>query len=218
MSESKTVDDLPDKHLQIFLHPYLFEEDVIDMPDYVEIIKPNISGFNRKINSTIKKIEKICTGLNEEHLKYSLLISPIVAFLYSGREIYGILALNPNDDKIHIEIICTNKSDYKYIGTYLLNIVNEIGIQLKKNIISLDSVEQAIPFYEKMGFTKIVNNTTPMIKPIETTKMLSVKNTLSLRRSNRRKSLRTKSLGGGKYNKTKKQRKAYTRNITTNDY
>ena len=191
MSEEKTVDDLPNKHLQFFIHPYLFEgntENVLDyMPDYVEIIKPSIGSFNRKINSSLKKIESMCVGLNEEHLKYSLMISPIVVYLYSNKKIHGILALNPTDDKIHIEIVCTNKQQYKYIGTFLLEVVNEVGNKLGKNIISLDAVEQAIPFYEKMGFTKIVNNTTPMHKPISKRTLRTVRNILSLRRSRRTK-------------------------------
>ncbi len=182
------IDDIPNKHIQIFLHPYLFEGSLDGLPGYFEIIEPGVTGFNNKITRQIKKIETMCDGLDEEHLKYSLMTCQMVLFFYSGKEIHGIMGLNANEDKLHIEIVCTNNTLYKGIGTFLIDVANEIAVIMNKTVLTLDSVKNAVPFYQKMGFKDIKRNTIPMDKIVVKKPLKALENTLFLRRSRRGKS------------------------------
>lgn len=182
------IDDIPNKHIQIFLHPYLFEGSLNGLPGYFEIIEPGVTGFNNKITRQIKKIETLCDGLDEEHLKYSLMTCQMVLFFYSGKEIHGIMGLNANEDKLHIEIVCTNNTLYKGIGTFLIDVANEIAVIMNKTVLTLDSVKNAVPFYQKMGFKDIKRNTIPMDKIVVKKPLKALENTLFLRRSRRGKS------------------------------
>jgi hypothetical protein len=113
----------------------------------------------------------------------------IVLFFYSGKAIHGIMGLNANEDKLHIEIVCTNNTLYKGIGTYLIDVANEIAVIMNKTVLTLDSVKRAVPFYEKMGFKDVKRNTIPMDKIVVKKPLKAIDNTLFLRRSRRGKSV-----------------------------
>ena len=180
------------KHLQIYLHPYLFNDELDNLPPYMEIIKSDdVKIFNNKIKNSFGAITGMCSGLNKEHLKYTLLTSAIMIYFYSQNKLLGMVALNSEDDKMHIETICTNTKSVSGAGRFLMDMVNYIGTRLGKSKITLDAVDQAIPFYEKLNFTKtgekdVEKNTTPMKIEIKPVSLESVPNMLSLRKSMRK--------------------------------
>ena len=180
------------KHLQIYLHPYLFNDELDNLPPYMEIIKSDdVKFFNNQIKKSFGSITGMCSVLNKEHLKYTLLTSAIMIYFYSQNKLLGMVALNSEDDKIHIETICTNTKSVSGAGRFLMDMVNYIGTRLGKSKITLDAVDQAIPFYEKLNFTKtgekdVEKNTTPMKIEIKPVSLESVPNMLSLRKSMRK--------------------------------
>ena len=181
------VSDMPSKSIQIFLHPYLFEGNLEGMPDYIEVVAPEMGVFNAQIVKHMNAIERMCSGLNEEHIKYALMTSFMIVFLYSNKTVQGIMALNSEEDKLHVDIICTNSLQYKNTGTYLMNVANEIAIKLNKTTITLDAVEQAVPFYGRLGFTRVESQTIPMQKVVEQKPLQPLANTIAYRRSVRNK-------------------------------
>ena len=180
------------KHLQIYLHPYLFNDELDNLPPYMEIIKSDdVKIFNNKIKNSFRSITGMCSGLHAEHIKGSMMTSAMIIYFYSQNKLLGMVALNLEDDKIHIETICTNTKSVSGAGRFLMDTVNYIGTRVGKNKITLDAVDQAIPFYEKLNFTKtgekdVEKNTTPMEIEIKSVSLESVPNMLSLRKSMRK--------------------------------
>ena len=189
------------KHLQIYLHPYMFSDELDNLPPYMEIVKSDdVKIFNNKIKNSFSAITGMCSGLNTEHLKYTLLTSGMIIFFYSQHKLLGMVALILEDDKMHIETICTNTKSVSGAGRFLMDTVNYIGSRLGKNKITLDAVDQAIPFYEKLNFTSgekdVEKNTTPMEIEIKPVSLESVPNMLSLRKSMRKSMQKSRSAKG----------------------
>jgi hypothetical protein len=179
------------KHLQIYLHPYMFSDELDNLPPYMEIVKPDdVKIFNNKIKNSFSAITGMCSGLNTDYLKYNLLTSTMIIYFYSQRKLLGMIALILEDDNMHIETICTNTKSVSGAGRFLMDTVNYIGSRLGKNKITLDAIDQAIPFYEKLNFTSgekdFEKNTTPMEIEIKPVSLESVPNMLSLRKSMRK--------------------------------
>ncbi len=184
---STPIDDIPGKHIQIYLHPYLFQGNLGRFPIFYEIFSPEQGAFNRKMlfRVTQARLLDMCNGLNEKRLEHELLTCGIVVFFYTFNKIQGIMGLNVVDDKLHIELICTNNKIYKGIGTYLIDVANEIALKLNKPVLTLNALEQAVPFYLKMGFRDMARNTIPMDKLVEEKPLRGLDNVISLRRSSR---------------------------------
>jgi hypothetical protein len=200
------MDAMPNINIQIFLHPYLFENTIENMPEHIEIVQPDISVFNNKITRKMATIESMCSGLNEEHIKGSLLTCQMVVFLYSGRTAYGIMGLaeapsqettfplaeaplNEDGEKLHIELVCTNSTKYAGIGTYLIEVANLIAQKLNKTALTLDAVHRAVEFYNKIGFTRTHethDDTVLMERAVKNTTLPSLANITKLRRSMRK--------------------------------
>jgi hypothetical protein len=180
----------------------MFSDELDNLPPYMEIVKPDdVKIFNNKIKNSFSAITSMCSGLNTEHLKYTLLTSGMIIYFYSQHKLLGIVALILEDDKMHIETICTNTKSVSGAGRFLMDTVNYIGSRLGKNKITLDAVDQAIPFYEKLNFTKtgekdIEKNTTPMEIEIKPVSLESVPNMLSLRKSMRKSMQKSRSAKG----------------------
>ncbi len=195
------MDAMPNINIQIFLHPYLFENTIENMPEHIEIVQPDISVFNNKITSKMATIESMCLGLNEEHIKGSLLTCQMVVFLYSGRTVYGIMGLAEDGEKLHIELVCTNSTNYAGIGTYLIEVANLIAQKLYKTVLTLDAVNQAVEFYNKIGFTQTHDthdDTVLMERAVKNTTLPSLANITKLRRSMRKRGGFKQTRGGSK--------------------
>lgn len=198
MSAKPDINIMPNKSIQIFLHPYLFEGSLENMPNYIEVVSPDVAVFDAQIHKYMNNIEQMCSGLNEDHIKYALMTSSIIVYLYSNRKINGMMALNGDGDALHVDIICTNSAHYKNIGTYLMDVANMIALQLGKTTITLDAVDQAIPFYQRIGFYLLhKEDSNAMQKAVESKPLPSISNTITYRRSARHK-------GGHRKRKSKK--------------
>ncbi len=204
-----SIRDMPNKHIQIFLHPYLFDGELDGLPNYIKVMKLVEKVHNHQITSKLYNIAGMCAGLDEEHVKGSLLTCHFVVFFYSNNnKLVGIMGCNLKDDvsSIHVDIVCTNSNEYAGIGTYLIELANYIGYRLGKTTLTLDAVHQAIPFYNKLGFintseNSAEDNTVSMEKQIEPRDLPVLPRIVLLRQSTRKKN------GGYKRSDNKKKRK-----------
>lgn len=59
---------------------------------------------------------------------------------------------------LYVEFICTNAAHYRGIGSILMGYLDKVKAALGLRKIMLNSVPEAVPFYEKLGFTKKKKN------------------------------------------------------------
>jgi hypothetical protein len=96
-----------------------------------------------------------CSGeIRNEHFTNASDYILFLEGLTTGR-IYGSICFSFGPNDIHVEYLCAPPVPKKiYTGTLLLNKIKEVGYALNKEYIYLTSVEKAVGFYEKNGFTK----------------------------------------------------------------
>jgi hypothetical protein len=64
---------------------------------------------------------------------------------------YTVFDLKIKEKQIYVHILCAN-TQYKRVGTEIINIIKDIATKLDYNEIQLDSVTDAIDFYIKLNF------------------------------------------------------------------
>jgi hypothetical protein len=64
---------------------------------------------------------------------------------------YSVFDLKIKEKHIYIHILCAN-TQYKKVGTEIINIIKNISTNLDYDEIQLDSVTEAIEFYKKLNF------------------------------------------------------------------
>jgi hypothetical protein len=64
---------------------------------------------------------------------------------------YSVFDLKIKEKHIYIHILCAN-TQYKKVGTEIINIIKDISTKLDYDEIQLDSVTEAIEFYKKLNF------------------------------------------------------------------
>lgn len=73
----------------------------------------------------------------------------------------------PRKGYLDIDLICAN-SQYKHMGTQILDILVDIAIKTNSSHIHLDALDEVVNFYKKYGFTEEIK---PSIKEKEITSM-----------------------------------------------
>ena len=159
----------------------------------------NITDYIYRI---IKKSEFLCKGLNPDYILGSfdkadavVIIGSKMNLLPNGN-IYGFTLINFDEinNSIYIDVICSHIG-IKYCGDILIHAIQNMCVKLFMTKIYLKSVNSAISFYEKYGFTKKNPLCDDMCLMIKTIKIKTIK-TKTINKKN-----------GGKKRKTKKQKK-----------
>ena len=125
-------------------------------------------------------VEVLCKDLDifgiESELEYSNLVIVISSSDHGGdltkMKILGFAVVYLlNVEHMKVEYVCSHNNT-KYVGDMLLNTIFDIGKALDIKRIKLDSVESAVNFYKKYGFTietipmtKNISNENPYGKP-----------------------------------------------------
>lgn len=113
---------------------------------------------DKKIKDAFKALRttKICGGL-ESYAKYGLKKADIVLLAYNSKGVVrGLAGIIERDNELYIEIICNamGKKDRKEgyaTGKGLIDLIKKIAVKKKKNI-ELESVNNAVSFYRRLGF------------------------------------------------------------------
>ena len=64
---------------------------------------------------------------------------------------YSVFDLKIKEKHIYVHILCAN-TQYKKVGTEIINVIKDISTKLDYDEIQLDSVTEAIEFYKKLNF------------------------------------------------------------------
>ena len=64
---------------------------------------------------------------------------------------YSVFDLKIKEKHIYVHILCAN-TQYKKVGTEIINVIKDISTKLDYDEIQLDSVTEAIEFYKKLHF------------------------------------------------------------------
>jgi ribosomal protein S18 acetylase RimI-like enzyme len=153
-TESNNLDDIKlllENDDKIVVYPN--NEDVNQYNSY-----KNVTDYIYRIN----KIGFLCKGLNPDYILDSfdnvdavVIIGSSINILPNGN-IFGfaLIKFDEETNSIYIDVICSH-TGIKGAGDILINEIEEISRRLFIEKIRLTSVDTAISFYEKYGFTKI---------------------------------------------------------------
>jgi hypothetical protein len=155
----------------------------------------------------LKDIQYLCEGLDRFYIVDSLFEVDAVVIIRSSINplpdvpIFGFALIKFNEKKnsIYIDVICSDKRT-KCTGKFLLEQIQDICRTVFMTDIHLQSVQSAIPFYEKYGFTKsdkLCKNMCLMTKSLKTKISIKKKKQITKQKSANNKI-------GGKKRKTKK--------------
>jgi len=240
--------DKPYLKTYIYFNPTKFDEtknvkENIDNLDNIKILLENDDKFVVDHNNTdvnlnsyqnvkkyifdiiLKDIQYLCEGLDRFYIVDSLFAVDAVVIIRSSINplpdvpIFGfaLIKFDQTQNLIYIDVICSDIRT-KYTGKFLIEQIHDICRTVFMTDIHLQSVQSAIPFYEKYGFTKsdkLCKNMCLMTKSLKTkisikkekqiTKQKSANNKINVKREkskNPKKSANNKI--GGKKRKTKK--------------
>jgi len=183
-----------------------------NLEDIKSLIKDDdedVNPYNSYKNATeyiyriINKSGFLCKGLNADYILESfdnvdavVIISSSMNILPNGN-IFGFALINFDEksNSIYVDVICSHIG-IKGAGDILINEIQDISRKLLMTQIYLTSVESAISFYEKYGFTKYDESCKDMCLMM---KSMNQKN-------------------GGKERKTNKQKKSIKRKKTRKNH
>ena len=87
--------------------------------------------------------------------KTSFLISLYVYDKHLNERLAGFMTARVlPSGTLYMEMICTNSAHYRGVGSILLSYLERVKSVMKSRKIMLNSVPEAVGFYEKHGFTK----------------------------------------------------------------
>jgi hypothetical protein len=96
------------------------------------------------------QMKNLCPGILYSFIKDSL-NSDFIITLVSRKKLVGFVSLSILRNKsLFIDLICTSKS--KGLGTYLIDLIREIGKKIQIKYIKTDSLDTAVSFYLKNNF------------------------------------------------------------------
>lgn len=163
----------------------------------------------------ITKTDFLCKGLNPKYILDSfdnvdaiIIIGSSINILPNGN-IFGfaLIEFNEKHNSIHIDVICSHIG-IRYAGDILIKTIEDMCRKLLIKYIYLNSVNSAIPFYEKYGFIKedeLCDDMCLMIKSINNKMGGNKRRTHKQEKSRKIKKPR-------KTRKTRKSRKNYFKN------
>jgi hypothetical protein len=114
------------------------------------------------IGKKIIHTESLCKGINPKYIKESMLRShAIIAIGSTGIDIlpngnlfaFALVELNEKKNSMYLDVICSNNG-IQGAGQILMNEIDIIAKNMFITKIVLNSVFDAIGFYEKYGFVK----------------------------------------------------------------
>jgi hypothetical protein len=157
MSSNKSSDirDIP--HKVVFVSKEDMKDVVPDTFDYAN--KDYIDSHTRFILNEIKNTN-LCNGLSEKYIEESL--DDALFFIYTIKTtrpqkieglviVKGIVEIDDEIDYLYIDILC-GSSNYKRVGSFLLDSVITIGKKLHKKRVVLSALTQSVGFFVKKGF------------------------------------------------------------------
>jgi hypothetical protein len=125
----------------------LFPKNLLDLPKYKKESFENNTKLIKYINEN-----DFCSGVNPVYVQNSIDKSNITLVLYGIDEhIHGFAACDITPKDMYISTICTNPEDYG-AGLILVNSIKNICKVIDIKTITLNSVESAKNFYEKLRF------------------------------------------------------------------
>jgi hypothetical protein len=112
------------------------------------------------VTQNLQSRPKMCKGLMRPYIGKAL--EKCWFFLYistPSNPVEGIVIINDSNDdkKIKIDILCGSDT-YSGIGHYLLGVVRDIAFRIGQDTLLLDSVSDALKFYEKEDFKPCAGN------------------------------------------------------------
>ena len=139
----------------------------------------------KEISDTIVRFVRnsgfLCRGkVNPRYVERSLTVADAIVVLGDNTPLvpngnifgFATILFYESQNQIYIDVICSH-SGVQGAGEHLLLSVENIGRKLLFHEVSLRSLTQVIPFYEKYGYRKTVtgcDNECPMVKSIRTTR------------------------------------------------
>jgi hypothetical protein len=145
------------------------KKDLTNLNNYKTYLKNIIISSYTNFQEYKEKIEELvdenygnifCKNLELSYVQrcinnsnYLIIISNKEDYL----DILGFAGISLHENKIEIEIICTNQF-YKEIGTNLIHTIRLINKIFKLDKISVYSTDNSLNFYKKQGFEYNLNN------------------------------------------------------------
>lgn len=130
-------------------HPLGYSVVVVD--GYKEPRHPALADLRRYKETQLMQEMPDCI-FGDSLFSYGIIMGTYFILLNADSEIIGYAWANPEGRALYLRHLCTNTQKYKGAGTILLNAVIKAAKEDGFRAVTLDSLEEAIPFYEKMGF------------------------------------------------------------------
>ncbi len=145
------IKDIP--HKLVFIAEDDLKSAVPDTFEYAD--KGDIPSHKSYIMNEVKNNE-LCAGINKEYLKDALDDALFILYIIKTtrpRTIEGVVIVKDHKDNesIYVDILC-GSSNYKGVGSFLLDIVSDIAKKMNKKGVILSSLTQSVGFYIKKGF------------------------------------------------------------------
>jgi hypothetical protein len=105
------------------------------------------------------KCSKYCVGISETYKNKSVDKASFILCMYHYDKNYNerlvgfMIVYIVSTRTLYVDILCTNTTKYKYVGTILMQYLDKIKEIINSKRIMLNSVPNAVPFYEKLGYT-----------------------------------------------------------------
>ncbi len=105
------------------------------------------------------KASKYCVGIDEAYKNKIVDEASFILCMYHYDKHYnerfiGFMIVHILSPKtMYLDVLCTNTTKYKYVGTILMQYLEQIKEIRNTKRIMLNSLPSAVPFYEKLGYT-----------------------------------------------------------------
>jgi hypothetical protein len=109
------------------------------------------------LTADIENYQDMCMGLRKKYITDSIMDDDINLILVVYKKtaatsrVIGLALVQLYDAKFEIDVLC-GSTEIKGLGTYLIQLVKEIGLRYDKTELTLSSVTEALGFYTKQGF------------------------------------------------------------------
>ena len=178
-----------------------------EIPESYKIAEEHHYEHNDLITNFLSTRPSMCKGLGRPYIMKALEWCWFYLYISTpSNPVEGLIIINnSNDDKkIKIDILCGSDT-YSGVGHYLLGVVRDIAFRIGQDTLLLDSVTNALKFYEKEDFKQCDSNSNErdcirMSKPVS-----NVSRRTTHRRNRRQQQLLTRELNSRRQKRQQQQ-------------
>lgn len=153
-NEKQSIQSVPHKLVCVPLNVISNNEPSIPVPISITLIDPdNAINHIDKLRDEISA-NKLCKGLSNDYIMDAMEKSTFLLYIIKTkvpRTIEGLVIVEEHDESLYIDLIC-GSSNYIGSGSYLIEQLKVIAMNMGKESLELRSVTDSVGFYIKKGF------------------------------------------------------------------